>query len=386
MVAAHVRVVTAVVVGLAGATFARSAGAELTEATRYALRQGSNHERNAAVGGGVYLGAPGMFGLEAFASAVDTKLLPGVYLDAVFRTTTGIGMSSKSDRAGTIKGMTQGQLKVGFAAQGYEYGTTNVALGADGQWSAGLQDVPVAKAVAGGPFVGLDLITYDWTSSKTEKPEKGVTPTLMGGVHFEQVVNVGVIVPRFGYRERKDRMAVDLAATYGLTGPRKGTGALVQMRWYTDGFFGLSGYFGADVGGVLFGADEGIFRADEKPTLLSTFTKTVRASISLGLAWEPRGLSRLPKIDPECVRREHDVKNCSVSGEAPLRTPSAAPPSSAPAPAPSAPAPAPTPAPAPAAPTQTPPATAPAPAAPTPAPEPSAPAPAPAPPPAPGTP
>jgi hypothetical protein len=187
----------------------------------------------------------------------------------------------------------------------------------------------------------------------------------MGGLHIERTVDVAVDIRGYGHRDRRDRIQFDLSATYGLSGPREGLGALVQFRWFFGHLFGLAGYMGGDVGSVLFNPNPGL---DLGPSKSDIFVGTVRFALTVGLAWEPRGVSRLPSMDAECVRNRRTVDGCTEAAPPPTPAPppTAAPPPPAPAPSPpAAPPPAPAaPAPTPAAPSA-PPADAP-PAAPTP--------------------
>ena len=226
------------------------------------------------------------------------------------------------------------QAKVGWAPQFWAYGTTNVGMGGN----LSLQDVPSAKAWAFGPFAGLDVLAGRWNPSTDEEgPRFALTPTVMGGLHVERAVDISVSTDGYGDAEKREKISVDLSATYGVVGPRRGLGGMLQLRYYGE-VFGLPIYTGGEVGGVLAGASPGVRTFGETGDYgaVSQFADTVRFQFILGGAWEPSIFGRLPKLDMECVHQNERISGCKEEPAAPAPA--------KPTPAPTAPTPTPTPA------------------------------------------
>jgi hypothetical protein len=289
---------------LGGAAQARD-----SEMVTYTLKQGAGYDNALSFGAGLLIGVPGTFGGELFANSTDSTFAPNLYLDARAQYSYGAFADSFDyNYIGAINSSFNLQLKAGLVPTFWGYGTTNIGVTDD----MSLQDVPTAKAWGIGPFGGLDVLVHPWLpKDDPEGRRMGFTPTLMGGLHIERSVDVGADIQGWGYNERADKIAVDLAATYGLFGPHQGLGALLQLRWTINNFtlFGQNLYLGADLGGVVLNPNPHI-GIDPEDGALGTFTDTVRFGVSLGMVFSREGLSRLRPLDLECVRNTRTTSGC----------------------------------------------------------------------------
>ena len=292
---------------LGGAAQARD-----SESVTYTLRQGDDYDHALSFGAGLMISVPGTFGGEIFANSTDSTFAPNLYLDARANLSYGAFADSFSyNYSGSLSTTFGLQLKAGLVPTFWGYGTTNIGVTDD----MSLQDVPAAKAWGIGPFGGVDVLVHPWMpKDDPEGRQLGFTPTLMGGLHIERSVDVGANIEGWGYNERADKIAVDLAATYGLFGPHQGLGGLLQLRWTINNFtlFGQHLYLGADLGGVVLNPNPHI---DIEPDAgaLDTFTDTVRFGMTLGLVFSKSGLSRLQPLDMECVRARRTTSGCGTT-------------------------------------------------------------------------
>ncbi|WP_434383036.1 hypothetical protein [Melittangium boletus] len=273
----------------------------------YTLRQGDSYDHALTFGGGLLLAVPGTFGGELFANATDATFAPNLYLDARAHLSYGPFADSFSyNYSGSVSTTFGLQLKAGFVPTFWGYGTTNIGVSDD----RSLKDVPTAKAWGVGPFGGLDVLVHPWQPEGDPAGRRlGFSPTLMGGLHIERSVDVAADIEGWGYHARADKIAVDMAATYGLFGPHQGLGALLQLRWTLSSLFGQQLYMGGDLGGVLFNPNDRI-GIEPDAGVLDTFTDTVRFGLSVGLVFSSPGHSRLPELDMECVRQHRTTTGC----------------------------------------------------------------------------
>lgn len=266
-------------------------GVPVASASSYTLQPLSLDHENVRFGLGTGVLVPGLVGAEVFFHATDASFAPGLFLD--FRVAVALGVKpTAATYLGSHVGL--GHFKIGFVSRKWISDEVDVIVNDFGDHTEAVP-VKAASVLAHGLVVGVEPLLQDWRPPNDPVEATGVTATLLAGYHLERSIKVTAAFDHAGMRSEREQYALDLAATYGVFGPRRGLGFLVQYRK-----FGSWWYLGGEAGAIVWNPATDIVNG-------------LRVGVTVGLLLD--GASPpMPPVDLPCLRAGNDAERCTPEG------------------------------------------------------------------------